>query len=67
MRHEDVECILRQTDNKEVLKQAVKEAAKEWLDEQFKAFGKWTAAGLSAVAFYAVVKFFVISGYWPKG
>jgi len=58
---------MRQVDNKETLKEALKEAAREWLDEQFKAFGKWTAVGLMSVAFYGVVKFFVVSGWWPKG
>jgi|WetSurMetagenome_2_1015567.scaffolds.fasta_scaffold1308110_2 hypothetical protein len=67
MRREDAQCIMRQVDNKETLKEALKEAAREWLDEQFKAFGKWTAVGLMSVAFYGVVKFFVVSGWWPKG
>ena len=29
-----------------ITKDAVKEALKEWLNEQFAAFGKWTLTGL---------------------
>lgn len=55
----------RETD-KEIFKQALKEAGKEWLNEQFATFGKWTAIGLVSAVFYGVVKIVVINGWWPK-
>ena len=38
-----------------ITKDAVKEALKEWLNEQFAAFGKWTFTGLLSVAFCGMV------------
>lgn len=45
------------TDNERITKETVKEALKEWLDEKFLAFGKWTAAGIAASALAAVIFF----------
>lgn len=36
-------------------KSVVKEALKEWLDEKFMEFGKWSIAGLSAAGLVAVL------------
>jgi hypothetical protein len=36
-------------------KQALKEALKEWLDEQFAAFGRWTFYSLLSIVFGGVV------------
>ena len=38
-----------------ITKDAVKEALKEWLNEQFAAFGKWTLTGLLFAAFVGMV------------
>lgn len=38
-------------------KEVVKEALKEWLDDKFLAFGKWSAAAIAAAALAAVVYF----------
>lgn len=67
MRQNDADCIMRQTDNKDLIKAAIKEAAKEWLDDQFRNFGKWTAMGIAAGAFYGLVKVLIVYGVWPKG
>jgi hypothetical protein len=48
--------LIRQRDDKELFKQAIKEASKEWLDEQFSSFGKWTAIGIGSVLFYLAFK-----------
>lgn len=37
-------------EQKELQKQAFKEAISEWLDKQFSAFGKWTLRGISSIA-----------------
>lgn len=57
---------MRREEDKELFKEAMKEAGKEWLNEQFAAFGKWTALGLLSAAFYGAVKLFIINGWWPK-
>lgn len=57
---------MRRETDKEILKEALKEAGKEWLDEQFAMFGKWTAIGIASALFYGVVKLTVILGWWPK-
>jgi hypothetical protein len=36
-------------------KQALKEALKEWLDEQFAAFGRWTFYSLLSLVFGGLV------------
>lgn len=56
----------RREEDKAAFKDAVKEAAKEWLDDQFTAFGKWTALGVAAAVFFALVKIAFITGEWPK-
>jgi hypothetical protein len=33
----------------------MKEAIKEWLDEQFAVFGRWTAGAIAAMALSAIV------------
>lgn len=38
-----------------ITKDAVKEALKEWLNDQFAAFGKWTLTGLLSAAFVGCV------------
>lgn len=41
--------------DKEVQKQAIKEAFKEWMDDQFALFGKWAFKGLLISAFSGLV------------
>lgn len=57
---------MRECDDKEAFKEAVKEAANEWLDAKFAQFGKWTAYGIAAVLFAVFVKLSVSNGWWPK-
>lgn len=49
------------------MKKIVKEAIKEWLDEQFSDFGKWTFKSLMAAALGALVYFILCSNGWKKG
>lgn len=58
---------IRRDEDKELFKEAMKEAGKEWLQEQFAAFGKWTAVGMVSAGFYLIVKLFVVYGIWPRG
>lgn len=63
----EIKNVLRRESDKELMKEAIKEAANEWLDKQFEAFGKWTAIGITASAFALLVKVLIVNGYWPKG
>ena len=39
----------RRCNDEEAMKKIMKAAIKEWLDEQFAKFGKWTALGITAM------------------
>jgi len=47
-------------EHKELMKQAIKEAAREWLDDVYRTFGKW---GLRAVgaAFVVALLYFILT------
>lgn len=45
-------------------KQIIKEALKEWLDEKFLAFGRWSAISFAALALYAVIYFILKTNGW---
>jgi hypothetical protein len=50
----------------EVQKQAVKEALREWLNDQFAAFGRWTFYGLMSAAFAGLVYLALTGSGWHK-
>jgi len=52
--------------DKQDVKEALKEAIREWLDEKYSAFGKWTFHGLAAMALCGVVYVAMISNGWHK-
>lgn len=44
----------------------IKEALKEWLDEKWAAFGKWSVRGLLAAGLVALITFILaVKGGWP--
>lgn len=52
--------------DKDLQKEALKEALSEWLDHKFAQFGKWSLAGLAAMFMAGVVWIFLGShGYTP--
>lgn len=57
---------MRHGEDREEFKEAVKEAVREWLDDQFAAFGRWTAIGIASGLFAVIFKIVFISGEWPK-
>lgn len=48
--------------HREEEKQVVKDALKEWLDDKFLSFGKWSAAAVAA-SFLAAVVYFI---FWVE-
>lgn len=66
MTDEERRHFLRRCEDKKLFKEAVKEAAKEWLQDQFAAFGKWSAIGIASATFFLVVKILVTTNVWPK-
>lgn len=53
------------TDDDE-MKRIIKEALREWLDEKFMAFGKWSMASFAAMALAALVYFILWVNGWHK-
>lgn len=52
--------------DKDMQKEAVKEALREWLDDAFATFGRWTFTGLLAAAFVGAVYLTLIGMGWKK-
>ena len=52
---------------KDEIKDALKEAHKEWMSENFAAFGRWTFYGLMVLGMSGVVFLFLSSQGWHKG
>lgn len=50
----------------EDIKAALKEALKEWLDEKFTSFGKWSFGTLAVLLLGAFVYFILWSQGWHK-
>lgn len=49
-----------------LLKSALKEGIKEWLDEQILEFGRWTLRGLLAAAFAGAIYLALRAQGWHK-
>ena len=50
----------------EAIKRALKEGIKEWLDEQFATFGKWTLMGLASAGMAMLGYMILTTGGWHK-
>lgn len=48
----------------QLVKEAFKEAATEWLDDKYAQIGKWTVRALSAAFLTAVLTFIVYTNGW---
>ena len=48
------------------VKRALREGIKEWLDEQFASFGKWTLVGLASAGMAALGYFILYTGTLHK-
>lgn len=52
--------------SRDEMKQAVKEALKEWLNDKFTTFGKWSMTSLAAIALAALVYFILRMNGWQQ-
>lgn len=52
--------------DKDLMKAAVKEALKEWLDAKYSAFGRWSLHGLLALALAGGVYLAMLASGWHK-
>jgi len=62
MSQEEIRAAIRD----EQIKRALKEAMREWLDDKFAAFGKWSLASLGAAGLFALVYFILSLNGWHK-
>lgn len=46
------------------VKIALKEALKEWMDDKFTAFGKWSFRGIASAALFALIYFILTMNGW---
>jgi hypothetical protein len=56
------------TDNmtEKEIKDVMKSAITEWMDDKFLAFGKWTAIGVAAMALAALTYFILTHSGWKQ-
>ncbi len=52
---------MSEQDQAAIMKQAVKEGLREWLDEKYAAFGRWSLHGILAAGLVTAV------GLWASG
>lgn len=52
--------------DKQVQKDAIKEALREWLNEQYAEFGKWTLRSVAALVLAGLVGWWATSHGWTK-
>lgn len=62
---QEIEDALR-GDMRSEMKAAAKEAIKEWLDEKFATFGKWSLTSLAALGLAALVYFILKMNGWQQ-
>ena len=56
----------KQRDIEDMQKRVMKEAIKEWLDEQFARFGRWSFYGIAAAGLGALAYFLLTASGWHK-
>ena len=66
MRHDQYESERRRQEDKDMMKEAVKETLREWLDEKYAVFGKWSMHGILAMLLVALAYFIATQNGWHK-
>lgn len=64
--HEQHEANRRRAEDKALIKEAVKETLREWLDQKYTTFGKWSFHGVLAMLLAAIAYFIAIQNGWHK-
>ena len=64
--HDQHEMNCRRAEDKLLIKEAVKETLREWLDEKYTVFGKWSLHGLLAMLLAALAYFIATQNGWHK-
>ena len=54
----------RRREDKQIIKEAFKEAAKEWLQEVYVSFGKWSLRTIGALLIVAMLYFILTMNGW---
>lgn len=54
-------------EEREEIKAALQEALREWLEEKYAAFGKWSIHGLLAAGLVGLVWLILTSSGWHRG
>jgi hypothetical protein len=57
---------LERKERREEIKAAIKEATKEWLEDCYKEFGRWTLKSLGAAFIAAILIFILYTHGWRK-
>lgn len=57
---------MNEEDLKRITKEAHKEALKEWLDEKFAQFGRWSVTTIAAMVLAALIYFMLFTNGWQK-
>jgi hypothetical protein len=52
--------------DKDMLKEATKEAISDWLDKQFATLGKWTLGGICSAGLAALTYWILTNNGWHK-
>lgn len=62
MSNEDLKRAMRDAETKRIIKEAIR----EWLNEQFAKFGKWSFYGIISLATVAVLYTTLVANGWHK-
>jgi hypothetical protein len=64
--NDEIQELLQTKTTRNFLKDAFKEAVKEWLDDMFAAFGRWSLMGIGAAAVAGLGYFLLTVNGWHK-
>jgi hypothetical protein len=60
----EADAAAEREEDKQLMKEAFKEAYHEWLDDQFARFGRWSFYSLAAMALVALLYFILVRSGW---
>jgi hypothetical protein len=54
----------RRSEEKQLIREALKEGMRSWLDDQFAILGRWTLRGMGAMGFFLLIYFWLSAHGW---